>query len=335
MDSNVIKKISLNNFRSHEKYSLRLKDNPTLILGKNGSGKTSVLEAIYIAMQGKSFRATDKEIVKHGSNFYRIELEFSSGEKTIVLYQEDDGKKFLSKDKKTTRLPKEAKYPVVLFLPEDLHIVATSPLKRRDYFDNIISQINDNHSRALARYNKALKQRNELLKQESVTLEDTFSWDIMLAKYGVEIRKNRSDIVNLINKDITNTYDEIAKNQDVTGIRYDSYTENVDESTYLRLLHMDFERDSLVGHTNFGIHKDDFIFLFNDKNADGSASRGEVRSIVLSLKFIEAKIIEEKLQKRPVVLLDDVFSELDKTRQKSLTSNFSNHQVILTSVDGV
>ncbi|MBR2589185.1 DNA replication and repair protein RecF [Candidatus Saccharibacteria bacterium] len=335
MDSNVIKKISLNNFRSHEKYSLRLKDNPTLILGKNGSGKTSVLEAIYIAMQGKSFRATDKEIVKHDSNFYRIELEFSSGEKTIVLYQEDNGKKFLSKDKKTTRLPKEAKYPVVLFLPEDLHIVATSPLKRRDYFDNIISQINDNHSRALARYNKALKQRNELLKQESVTLEDTFSWDIMLAKYGVEIRKNRSDIINLINKDITNTYDEIAKNQDVTKIRYDSYTENVDESNYLRLLHMDFERDSLVGHTNFGIHKDDFIFLFNGKNADGSASRGEVRSIVLSLKFIEAKIIEEKLQKRPVVLLDDVFSELDKTRQKSLTSNFSNHQVILTSVDEV
>ncbi len=331
MKNDIIQSITLKNFRNHESYKLDFSKNPTLILGKNGWGKTSILEAIYIALQGKSFRSVDKEILKREAEYYRIEVKFSNNEKVVVTY---DGvnKKFLVKDKKYARLPKLNKYPVVLFLPEDLHIVATSPTRKREYFDRVIGQIDTEYSSALSRYTKALKQRNELLKQEFLSRDMLFSWDVLLAKYGVSIRKKRQEITTEFNRKLTAIYREIAKNDDEVEIRYDSYTGDVDESKYLRLLQMDYERDTLVGHTNFGVHKDDFNFIFNGTIADGSASRGETRSMVLALKFIEAEMLVSILHKEPIILLDDVFSELDEERQKNLKENFSKNQVVITSV---
>lgn len=331
MKNDIIQSITLKNFRNHESYKLDFSKNPTLILGKNGWGKTSILEAIYIALQGKSFRAIDKEILKREAKYYRIEVKFSNNEKVVVTY---DGvnKKFLVKDKKYARLPKLNKYPVVLFLPEDLHIVATSPTRKREYFDRVIGQIDTEYSSALSRYTKALKQRNELLKQEFLSRDMLFSWDVLLAKYGVSIRKKRQEITTEFNRKLTATYREIAKNDDEVEIQYDSYTGDVDESEYLRLLQMDYERDTLVGHTNFGVHKDDFNFIFNGTIADGSASRGETRSMVLALKFIEAEMLVSVLHKEPIILLDDVFSELDEERQKNLKENFSKNQIVITSV---
>ena len=334
MNDVIIDQICLSNFRCHENYSLKCKPDTTLILGENGCGKTSVLEAIYIALRGKSFRAVDREIIKRGAEFYRIELRYNDGEKVVAIY-DGNRKTFLIKDKKSMRLPVKEKYPVVLFLPEDLHLVATSPTKKRDYFDRVLTQLNSSYSTSLSRYNKALKQRNELLKQENVNLEMLFSWNILMAKYGVEIRKNREKLVEKLNLELTDTYHSIADNTDEVALRLKSCTGDVGEGEYLKLLEMDFERDRLTGHTNFGVHKDDYDFVFNDSLADGSASRGEVRSMVLALKFIEAREIFRTLGKKPVVLLDDVFSELDSMRQKSLVSNFRDHQVILTSVDGV
>lgn len=332
MEDFVVKTIKLSNFRCHEGYKLSCKDETTLILGENGCGKTSVLEAIYIALQGKSFRAVDREIVKRDTDFYRIELERSDGEKVVVVF-DGNKKTFLIKDKKTARIPIKEKYPVVLFLPEDLHLVASSPTRKREYFDRILAQFDPKYSTILSRYNKALRQRNELLKQENVTVDMMFSWDILLAKYGVEIRNLRKQLIDSINKDVTETYRSIADNEDKVKLRYVSYTGECSESEYLKLLSLDFERDKITGHTNFGIHKDNYNFMFNNSLADGSASRGEVRSVILALKFIEAVEAYRILGKKPLVLLDDVFSELDKTRQNCLVKNFKNHQVILTSVD--
>lgn len=331
----IIKNIRLNNFRIHENYKLDFDDNTTLILGANGCGKTSVLEAIYIVLRGKSFRAVDREILKKEADYYRIEVNFCDGEKVVAVYEGDAKKQFLIKDKKFARLPKINKYPVILFLPEDLHLVASSPTRKREYFDKLISQIDEKYNNSLARYSRILKQRNEALKADFVTEEMLFSWNIMLAKYGTEIRKRRAEVVDKINERLTEVYRSIAKNSDEVFLKYKSYTAEVPESEYLRLLSLDFERDKITGHTNFGVHKDDYEFVFNGASADGNASRGEVRSIILALKFIEADIIFETLGKKPIVLLDDVFSELDKTRQKSLVENFKNHQVILTSVEGV
>lgn len=328
----IIDKINLVNFRCHATYILKCKKKTTLIVGENGCGKTSVLEAIYEAMRGKSFRAVDKDIVRRGEDFYRIELDYTDGEKVIVTY---DGqmKKFLVGDKKWARLPKKYRYPVVLFLPSDLHLVGSSPSRKRDYFDRTFSELRENYSSSLSRYNKALKQRNELLKNEFVSREGLFPWNVMLAKYGCEIRKWRELEVEAINQQITEVYRTIADNRDEVKIKYETQDVVISESEYLLQLERNFEKDKLLGHTSFGVHRDNYDFIFNGELADGSASRGEVRSIILALKFIEADMIYKRSARRPIVLLDDVFSELDETRQKCLVQNFKDNQVVITSVD--
>lgn len=330
----IIKSIKLTNFRNHSTYELECHDETSLILGENGCGKTSVLEAIYILTRGKSFRATDPDIIKRGTEFYRIELEFTTGEQTIATY---DGKTktFTILDKKSKRLPKKNKYPIILFQPSDLNLISHSPGRRRDYFDHIFSEFDENYATSLSRYNKALRQRNELLKNDFPNKEALFSWNILLSRYGTDLFNLRQKFIQEINSSLTTTYRSISKNQDEVSINYHSEANMISEEKYLKTLEQNFDRDSYLGHTTFGIHRDDYVFELNHKIADGSASRGETRSIILALKFIEANLLYQKTRKKPIILLDDVFSELDETRRKSLIQNFKHNQVIITSVESI
>ena len=329
----IIKSIKLTNFRNHSTYQLTCEDKTSLILGSNGWGKTSILEAIYILTRGKSFRATDSEILNHDSDYYRIELEYTSGEVTTATY---DGKtkNFIILDKKTKRLPKKYKYPIILFLPSDLNLISHSPGRRRDYFDRIFSEFDDSYATSLSKYHKALKQRNELLKNDFLSQDVLFSWNLMLAKYGTSLAELRDKFITEINSNLTTTYRSIAENKDEVNIIYQTEAPG-SEQKYLSHLEENFERDSYLGHTTFGIHRDDYLFEFNHNPADGSASRGETRSIILALKFIEADLLNQKLHQKPIILLDDVFSELDETRRRHLVKNFKDHQVIITSVEKI
>ncbi|MBR2586974.1 DNA replication and repair protein RecF [Candidatus Saccharibacteria bacterium] len=331
----IIESCKLTNFRSHEFFDLECWKETTMISGENGGGKTSILEAIYEGLRGKSFRAVDREILRRGAEFYRVELQYVNGEKIVAVYQKDGKKTFLVGDKKTARLPKKYKYPVVLFEPDDLNLISSSPSHKREYFDRIFSQLDDGYGAAVSRYNKALKQRNELLKAEYATTEAVFSWNVILAKLGAEIWKFREEQVRRINERLTEVYRSIAENEDEVRIFLKKDLEKINESAYLRELENSFSRDKILGHTSFGAHRDNYEFFFNEVAAGGSASRGEVRSIIVALKFIEADIIVEVTGKAPVVLLDDVFSELDETRQKALVYNFKRNQVIITSVNAV
>lgn len=330
----IIKNIKLVNFRNRQEYSLNFNDNITLILGDNGFGKTSILEAIYILTRGKSFRATDAEILNRGSSFYRIELEYQNGE-TISASYDGNNKIFHTIDKKSKRLPKNYKYPTVLFLPSDLNLISHSPGRRREYFDLLLGQLNENYSTSLSRYEKALRQRNELLKKDHKTREMMFSWDIMLSQYGTKILKIRNECVKNFNQHLTEIYQSIAENQDEVHISYKTDMETVREDEYLKQLELSFTKDSYLGHTSFGVHRDDYVFEFNHKPANGSASRGETRSIVLALKFIEANQIYQKINQPPLILLDDVFSELDAPRRRALVKNFRDNQIIITSVESM
>ncbi len=325
----IIKSVKLRNFRNHSEYRLDCKSDTTLILGENGWGKTSILEAIYILLRGKSFRAVDADILKRGEEYYRIEIESDEGELIAATFDGND-KNFLVLDKKSKRLPKKNKYPVVLFLPSDLNLISTSPTKRRDYFDKVFGQFDEGYSNAVLRYEKALKQRNELLKNEFVTAESLFSWNLLLAKYGSMIEEYRSKFIGEINEKITDIYRSIAENEDVVKLRLEGGNVT-SEAEYLAILDKNAQKDIYLRHTSFGVHRDDFVFMFNNEVADGSASRGETRSIILALKFIEADLIYQKTHKKPIILLDDVFSELDKKRQKCLVQNFKDNQVIITS----
>ena len=330
----IIKSVKLTNFRNHNSFLLKCKNETTLILGDNGFGKTSVLEAIYILTQGKSFRATDPDIIKHGTEFYRIELQYQNGEKTIATY-DNKTKTFHILDQKYKRLPKKYKYPIVLFLPSDLNLISHAPSRRRDYFDRIYSEFDDNYNSFLSKYEKALKQRNELLKTESVRKEDIFIWDLILAKYGTKISMLRNSFTEELNDKLTKTYRSISKNKDQIDLIYQTELSTKTEAFYLKNLEKTFQKDLILGHTTFGIHHDDYIFNFNSNLANSSASRGETRSIILALKFIEANLIFQKQNLRPIILLDDVFSELDAIHRESLTYNFKDNQVIITSVESI
>jgi len=325
---NIIERVELRNFRCHDEFALDCNRAITLIVGENGSGKTSVLEAIYLALRGKSFKGVDKEILRRGAEFFRAEIDLADVQKVIIRY--DGSKKSFEIDgRKSLRLPKKNRYPVVLFEPDDLYLVGSSPSRRRDYFDELFKQVNDAYGVALSKYNKALKQRNDLLKEETVAADDLFSWNVMCAHYGAEVLHRRVENLAKINAEMTDNYRSIAKNDDRCSLLY--LGEVVDENEYLAILEKNFERDKYLGHSSFGPHRDDYEFEFNDKKADGSASRGEVRSMILALKFIEARILETEVGKKPVVLLDDIFSELDSSRQRHLVNNFKDYQMIITS----
>lgn len=333
----ILKTLRVQNFRTHSDFILEIGEKSTLISGANGSGKTSLLEAIYFALQGTSFRSSDKEILRNdGSSWFRIDLKDSRDSLRTIIFNNavhKSKKQFLVDGNKKARLNANLRIPVVLFEPDDLQLLSGSPTRRRNFLDYFLSQIFPSFQLALTRYNKALKQRNNLLKRDNVSKDELFPWNLMLAEYGAEIISKRQDFLELLNSKIEEVYFEISGVKDEIEIDY--LGEKVSKNEILAILSENIERDKILGYTNFGPHKHDIQFIFNKKPAQNVASRGENRSLVLALKFIETDILADLTSKRPIVLLDDVFSELDDDRQKLLTKHFSKYQTIITSTNEI
>ena len=333
----ILKTLRVQNFRTHSDFILEIGEKSTLISGANGSGKTSLLEAIYFALQGTSFRSSDKEILRNdGSSWFRIDLKDSKDSLRTIIFNnavQKSKKQFLVDGNKKARLSANLRIPVVLFEPDDLQLLSGSPTRRRNFLDYFLSQIFPSFQLALTRYSKALKQRNNLLKRDNVSKDELFPWNLMLAEYGAEIISKRQDFLELLNSKIEEVYFEISGVKD--EIKIDYLGEKVSKNEILAILSKNIERDKILGYTNFGPHKHDIQFIFNKKPAQNVASRGENRSLVLALKFIETDILSDLTSKRPIVLLDDVFSELDDDRQKLLTKHFSKYQTIITSTNEI
>lgn len=333
----ILKTLRVQNFRTHSDFILEIGEKSTLISGANGSGKTSLLEAIYFALQGTSFRSSDKEILRNdGSSWFRIDLKDSKDSLRTIIFNnavQKSKKQFLVDGNKKARLSANLRIPVVLFEPDDLQLLSGSPTRRRNFLDYFLLQIFPSFQLALARYNKALKQRNNLLKRDNVSKDELFPWNLMLAEYGAEIISKRQDFLELLNSKIEEVYFEISGVKD--EIKIDYLGEKVSKNEILAILSENIEHDKILGYTNFGPHKHDIQFIFNKKPAQNVASRGENRSLVLALKFIETDILADLTSKRPIVLLDDVFSELDDDRQKLLTKHFSKYQTIITSTNEI
>jgi DNA replication and repair protein RecF len=219
----------------------------------------------------------------------------------------------------------------VLFEPEDLRLLHGSPARRRQFIDRFISQLHPLYGPTLRKYERALKQRNNLLKSSYIHDDELFAWNVALAEHGAFIIEQRIAFIEQLNQQIAQRYQEIAGTKDDVSIHYSHTFVGDVKQKLLNELHAHSSRDRHLGNTSVGPHRHDVIFHINNTPALSVASRGEARTIVLALKFLEVEIIERLIDTQPIILLDDVFSELDATRQQLLTNQLKGHQIIITS----
>lgn len=336
----TISELKVYNFRCHKEFKIDFSNHKTLIYGLNGSGKTSLIEAIYLLLKGKSFRGYDNDILKLECDWFKATLKLNNLDQTQVREIRFKNipskiKQFKINEKTHYRIPQNQKVPVVLFQPDDLNLINGSPSRRRQFFDEIISQLKPEHNNYLSRYERALKQRNNLIKNNSdLGSDDLFSWNIILSNYGAKIIQNRLEVIQLIQKKINKTYQQITGVKDNILIVYTKkYSKHHQiQQTLFKDLN---QQNNLSLGTVVGPHRDDFIIGFNHNQASQHTSRGENRSIILSLKIIEADLINQKYHQSPIILLDDVLSELDQERRDYLLKSINQNQIIMTSTEKV
>ncbi|HEX6258622.1 MAG TPA: DNA replication/repair protein RecF [Candidatus Saccharimonadales bacterium] len=331
----MFRRLELSNFRSYPTAQVELSPSVTIISGPNGSGKTNILESLYVLARGSSFRATDSEMLQFGAPWWRLYAQTVDGERTIGFdNQRALGKKQVTVNgTKKQRLVPSQKIPLVLFEPNDLRLLDGSPSRRREFIDRLIAQLDPHYSTQLHKYERALKQRNNLLKQSEAGDDELFVWDMLLADLGAAIIASREKYIQRIQAELTTTYRAIAQNSDEVAISYSEPTQSDMKQRLLDDLHRNHVRDRLYGFTSVGPHRHDVLFRFNAVPAMSIASRGETRSIVLALKLIEISLVRELLHTPPLLLMDDVFSELDSARRRALVSVGRDIQTVITTTD--
>jgi DNA replication and repair protein RecF len=339
-----VKKMSVNNVRSHSASTFTFSPTVNAVVGPNGSGKTSVLEAIYVLLRGSSFRGSVTEILQYGANTMRLKLTIDDTNLSTrsLAYQHTEQaslKKWDINGKKYAKLPIANRLPVVLFEPDLARLVTGSPDRRRQYLDNIAGQLDMEVAQAQSKFERALRQRNQLLKLRHPNIKpELFVWDTQLARLSETIVQARLSVIISLQKDISMYYKQLGGSDEVV-LSYQSSVSNEPKqyaSRLLQFLEASLQRDLAVGHTSFGPHRDDLEILLADQLANERASRGEVRSIVIACKLLEAEILAKYYQSRnqkPLLLLDDVLSELDLVHQDRVLGGFKDYQVILTTTD--
>ncbi len=331
----IIKSIELKNFRNYDSLNIEFDKNTTILFGDNAQGKTNILEAAYISGTTKSHKGSrDKEIIKFGMDESHIKTIVSKNDRD---YQIDIHlKKNKSKGIAIDRVPiKKASdlfglINIIFFSPEDLNIIKNGPAERRKFMDAELCQIDKIYLSDLSNYNKALNQRNALLKEMiyKPELKDTLPlWDEALINYGKKIIKRRQqfiDDINIIVKDIHSSITGGKENIDVT------YDPNIDDIFFLDELVKNKEKDIRFCQTSVGPHRDDIKITVDGIDIRKYGSQGQQRTCALSMKLSEIKLVENTIDDKPILLLDDVLSELDKNRQSYLLDNLLDTQTIIT-----
>ena len=329
--------ISADAFRNLDISKHELSSGVNIIYGMNAQGKTSLLEAVYFCAFGRSLRAgNDKELVKfeQPSAHVQIEINRDGYSFTMDAHIERLGtktKKGISINRVPIRHMKElfGRLLVVMFSPEDLRLVKAGPYERRRFMDMEICQLSPVYYSDLKEYHRALKQRNALLKvlqkTDTVALE---VWDEQLANYGQRIMKARLAFVKRINDIAREIHLNITQGAETLELTYAPSISNID--TYLESITKSHARDIGQATTTLGVHKDDVNFAINNISARFFGSQGQQRTAALSVKLAEIEIIKQSANETPVLLLDDVLSELDTSRQRFLLSQIKDIQTLVT-----
>lgn len=333
----MINDIRLQNFRSYKDSSFEFVKGVNIVVGPNASGKTNLLESILVISKGSSYRVSDQDLITTNKPWSRVDASLNSGAKrTVKIIKDPKPEKKYEIDAKTyKRLNLNLSLPVVLFEPNHLQLLSGSPEKRRTYLDDLLEQTVAGYGTVVRQYKRVLAQRNSLLKQPLDTPKDLiFPWNIKLSHLAGQIVRERHELIKEINSKLPKIYKELSKSKTAVAIEYISrWPVESYESNLLKKLEEDETLDKARGFTGSGPHRDDFVIKFNNITATEVASRGETRTAVLSLKIIELQILEKARQQTPVLLLDDVFSELDGKRRHALTDYLTKYQTFITTTD--
>ena len=360
-----VKSIRLINYRNYNNLHISLNSKLNIFLGNNAQGKTNLLESIYLCSIGKSFRTNkDKELINIDKDEAYIGLNVNKNEFDKLI--EINLEKNKSKRVKINRIEIDklselnGNLNVVIFSPEDLKIIKEGPSERRNFLDTEISQLRPYYAYNLNKYNKILYQRNNLLKginynKQNKSLLDV--WDEQLVKVGTELIINRLHFINRISQISNNTHKKLTGGMEDLQIEYESSIEFCDKDILredknnikefrqksYKLIYESF-KESLVksidkdiekASTSIGPHRDDIKVIVNGLESRIFGSQGQQRTAALSLKLAEVELIKGEIEEYPVLLLDDVLSELDINRRKYLIETFKDIQTIITTTDDV
>jgi DNA replication and repair protein RecF len=326
-----LKSIKLTNFKNYREVKLDfLKIN--VLVGKNGSGKTNLLDAIYyLSLTKSAISSSDNFCIRQGEQFFLVKGLFRIGkneEELACSIQTGSKKIFKEGTNEYQKLSDHiGKYPVVLIAPDDTDLVKEGSEPRRKFFDSIISQLDRHYLEALIQYNYALKQRNSLLKMfadtktfDAIALE---SYDNVLIRYGNAIFKRRTEFVNEFISVFRRYYNFIVDDESADL----EYTSELKKIEFGEGLIRNKQRDLALQRTNFGIHRDDYLFTLGNGDLKKLGSQGQQKSFVIALKLAQFDVIQKNKGFKPILLLDDIFDKLDDFRIARLLELIKNEEL--------
>lgn len=331
----IVKQIELNNFRNYEILSLPLSEEINILYGDNAQGKTNILEAIYLCSTTKSHKGSkDREMIRLGMDEAHVRMQLKKADipHKVDMHLKKNKSKGVAIDGIPIRKSSElfGLMNVVFFSPEDLSMMKNGPGERRRFMDLELCQLNQWYLIYLSNYNKILMQRNNLLKQVGYNkklMETMEVWDSQLLEYGTHIIKARANFLEELNLLVGGIHERLSGGKETLTV---SYEPSVTAEFYEEKLKLSLERDVYQKATGYGPHRDDIVFFIGGENVKLFASQGQQRTAALSLKLAEIELVRQKIGENPVLLLDDVLSELDRKRQRHLLEGIEGIQTVIT-----
>lgn len=332
-----IDRLELDSFRNYGSLQIDFEEKTNIFYGNNAQGKTNILEAVYLSLTTRSHKKSkDHEMIKFGTDesHIRVFIEKKGVRHKIDMHLKRKQKKFIAIDGIPARKASEllGLANIIFFSPEDINMIKNGPSERRRFVDMDLSQLDRVYLSCLTDYSKALEQRNKLLKDTAYFGDSGFKdmldiWDEKLIEYGKKIIERRRDFIEGLSVILKEKNREITGNDEELSCVYEP---DVKEDDYRDKLNKCRENDIRSGSTSAGPHRDDINFTLNGVDLRKYGSQGQQRTASLSVKLSEIDLIRSRINDSPVLLLDDVLSELDSTRQKCLINSLGGIQTLIT-----
>lgn len=331
----IVKYLKLKNFRNYDLLELEFDESTNILYGDNAQGKTNILESIYLCGTTKSHRGTkDRDMVKFGEEESHIEIVVEKKDVPfkIDIHLKKNSPKGIAINKIPIRKASElfGIINIVFFSPEDLNIIKNGPSERRRFMDMELAQLDKVYLNDLSNYNRIINQRNRLLKDvydRNELIETLDIWDLQLVNYGNKIMQRRKIFIDQMNEIISNIHERLTGGKEKLMIQYEP---GIGHMSLEEAIKKNRERDIRMKSTSVGPHRDDICFIASGLDIRKFGSQGQQRTAALSLKLSEIELVKNMIHDKPILLLDDVLSELDKHRQNYLLDSIRDIQTLIT-----